>query len=70
MRKPKQLRGLTLAISMLFTILLSGCNLMPSQQGSATSVTPLALTPTATSLLTPTSDPVSTADWTTYHQNN
>jgi outer membrane protein assembly factor BamB len=70
MRKPKRLRGLTLAISMLFTILLSGCNLMPSQQGSATSVTPLALTPTATSLLTPTSDPVSTADWTTYHQNN
>ncbi len=57
------------ALVSLLLVLLAGCGFLPSQQSNAPAITPLALSPTATDNPTPTADPASSTDWTTYHQN-
>jgi len=62
-------RKLFIAGMILLLMVLTGCN-SGSSQGNAplSTITPLALTPSATNSVTPT--PVSGSDWTTYHLNN
>ena len=69
MKKECPRRILFVSISALLAVLLAGCSLIPSQPGNASTITPLALSPTPTTT-TATTNPANTTDWTTYHQNN
>ena len=70
----KRTRRKPLIIAMaVFLFVLSGCNLIPTQGDTpAPTITPLTLSPGATSSASPTSSPtpatVSSTDWTTYHR--
>lgn len=70
MEKLRKSRTLRCAVSVLLTMLLAGCSLIPSQQGNASSVTPTTSPSTPTPAVMPTSPPAPATDWTTYHQNN
>ena len=71
MKKEFPQRALFLSLSVLFSLMLAGCALMPSQASSTPNITPLALSPTTQGASTPTTGTQTNAsDWTTYHQNN
>ena len=69
MEKLRISRNLALVVSVLLSMLLAGCSLIPSQQSKASTTIPAA-SPTATSNVTPADPPDPATDWTTYHQNN
>src|SRR5258707_1129441 len=72
--KPRKPGYFLFVVSLLLMLLLSGCSLLPSQQGNASTTPPAGLSPTPTISTMPTATSTSatnaTGDWTTYHQNN